>query len=320
LRRLPVFESPDLLVGMNPADDAAVYRLDDAQALVFTTDFFTPIVDEPQDFGAIAAANALSDIYAMGGRPILALNLVAYPMKTLPLEVLSEILVGGGVVAREAGVVVAGGHSIDDAEPKYGMAVVGLVHPAEIWAKAGARPGDRLYLTKPLGTGIVTTALKRDGAHPDHLAAAVASMRRLNRAAMEAGRAAQVRCATDITGYGFLGHLLEVCRASGVRARVSAGALPLLPGVRDYILRGFIPGGTRANLAYAVEAVAFAPEVDEPSRILAADAQTSGGLLLAIPAERAAVLEQELAARGVLGAAVGEILPGGDGPVIALVS
>jgi selenide,water dikinase len=314
-----VFDDPRLEVGMNPADDAAVYRLDDGQALVFTVDFFTPIVDDPRDYGAIAAANSLSDVYAMGARPLLGLNLVAFPMKKLPLEVLSEILAGGADVAREAGVPVAGGHSIDDAEPKFGMAVVGLVPPGQAWTKDAARPGDRLVLTKPLGTGVVTTAHKRDQVAADDLAAAVASMRRLNKAAMEAGREAGVRCATDVTGYGLLGHLAEICRSSDVRARVHAGDLPLLPGARGYAERGLVPGGSRANLEFVSDVTHFEDAVDPTTRVLCADAQTSGGLLFALPPPRAQALHAALAARGVLAAPVGEILPPGGGPLIEVV-
>jgi selenide,water dikinase len=303
-------------VGLNVADDAAVYRLDDEKALVFTADFFTPIVDDPGDFGAIAAANALSDVYAMGGRPILALNLVAFPMKKLPLEVLEAILAGGQSVAREAGVLVAGGHSIDDAEPKYGMAVVGLVEPGRVWTKDAGRAGDLLFLTKPLGTGIVTTAHKRDGAKAQDLAAAVASMRALNREATEAGRAAAIRCATDITGYGLLGHLREVCEASGVGARVSFGALPLLPGVLEYAARGFVPGGTRGNLAFASDAVAFAPTLGESERLVCADAQTSGGLLLAVAPEQAETLRAALATAGLPAREIGLLRPPQGGALI----
>jgi len=300
---------------MDPADDAAVYRLPGGDAIVFTADFFTPIVDDPEDFGAIAAANAMSDVYAMGGRPLLALNLVGFPLKTLGHEVLAKILAGGAAVAREAGVLVAGGHSIDDAEPKYGMAVVGMVDPESVWKKSGLRTGDRLFLTKPLGTGIVATAHKRGVVDDADLRAAVASMRTLNRAAMEAGRAAGVHAATDITGYGLLGHLLEMCRGAGQRAAIDSSALPVLPGVRRYIDDGVVPGGTRNNLADASSSVAFAAALDETTRILCADAQTSGGLLLAVSADAAPRLRAELAARQVLVAEIGEVLGPAEGAV-----
>lgn len=293
---------------MNPADDAAVYRLPGGDGLVFTADFFTPIVDDPEAYGAIAAANALSDVYAMGGRPLLALNLVGFPLKTLGHDVLAAILAGGARVAAEAGAIIAGGHSIDDAEPKYGMAVVGLVDPALVWTKAGLRAGDRLYLTKALGTGIVATAHKRDGVSESDLAAAVASMTTLNRAAMEAGRAAGVHAATDVTGYGLVGHLLEMCRHSQVAATLWSSALPLLPGVLGYVRAGFVPGGTRRNLEDAGDAVGFADGVSEELRLVAADAQTSGGLLLAISPARAAALEAALAERGVLVAPIGAVV------------
>lgn len=312
LRHLPIAHDARLIVGMNPADDAAVYRLPSGEGLVFTADFFTPIVDSPEDFGAIAAANSLSDVYAMGGRPLLALNLVGFPLATLGHEILARILTGGATVAAEAGVLVAGGHSIDDAEPKYGMAVVGFVDPAAVWTKAGLRAGDRLFLTKPLGTGIVATAHKRDQVEAAHLDAAVASMRQLNRAAMDAGRAAGVHAATDITGYGLLGHLLEMCRASDVRARLRFDALPVLPGVRGYLARGIVPGGTRRNLEDCAPSVHFEERLGEEARLLCADAQTSGGLLLAVSPGRAAALSSLLSAANLWATEIGEVLHSAD--------
>ena len=307
LRHLPLAQDARLVVGMNPADDAAVYRLPSGEGLVFTADFFTPIVDSPEDFGGIAAANALSDVYAMGGRPFLALNLVGFPLATLSHDVLGRILRGGADVAAEAGVLIGGGHSIDDAEPKYGMAVVGFVDPDAAWTKAGLRAGDRLFLTKALGTGIIATAHKRDQVEAPHLDAAVSSMRQLNRAAMEAGRASGVRAATDITGYGLLGHLLEMCRASHVGARLRFDALPILPGVHAYLDRGIVPGGTRRNLEDVADHVRFAPRLREADRLLCADAQTSGGLLLAVAPALAPDLAQALMRAGVIAAEIGEV-------------
>lgn len=294
LRRLLPADDPAVLVDATTADDAAVYRLDDDRALVVTTDFFTPIVDDPYDFGRIAAANALSDVYAMGARPLLALNLVAFPRRLLDRGILEEIVRGGGDVAREAGVAVLGGHSIDDAEPKYGLCVVGLVRPDELVRNSTARPGDALVLTKPLGTGIIATAIKAGAAPDDVIAGAVASMTTLNRAAAEAMRRHGGRACTDVTGYGLLGHLGELARGSGVAVRLDADAVPVLPGAADLARTGHIPGGTRRNLEDAGGAVEWDDGVPEATRWLLADAQTSGGLLIALPPERAGALVAEL--------------------------
>jgi selenide,water dikinase len=292
---------------MNPADDAAVFRLPSGEGIVVTADFFTPIVDDPRDFGAIAAANALSDVYAMGARPLLALNLVAFPLESLGAAVLGEILAGGAEIIHEAGAVVGGGHSIDDREPKYGLAVVGLVDPLSAWTKGALTPGDHLFLTKPLGTGMIATAHKRDGVAAEILAAAVRSMRRLNRDAMDAGRAAGVRAATDVTGFGLLGHLLEMLRASRLSAQLDFSALPFLEGARDCAERGFVAGGTRRNLEDVASAVTFAATLSDVDRLLCADAQTSGGLLLAVAPERSSALTGELERRGVLAARIGHV-------------
>ncbi len=273
-------DDPDVLVGFAGGDDAGVYRLGPDLALVHTADFFTPIVDDPADWGRIAAANALSDVYAMGGRPVTALNLVAWPRETLPFALLAAVLDGAGEVLRAAGCALVGGHSIDDAEPKYGLAVTGVVHPDHVTTNAAARPGDTLVLTKPLGTGVVTTALKRGEVPPDALSAAVASMTALNAAAAEAARAGGVRAVTDVTGFGLVGHLTEMARASGVAAEISADALPVLPHVRGLIAAGMVPGGTRRNLADTAHVDWGATSEDD--RILLCDAQTSGGLLLAV--------------------------------------
>ena len=297
-------------------DDAAVVRLSAERALVLTTDFFTPIVDDAYAFGQIAAANALSDVYAMGGKPLWCLNLVGWPREKLPLDLLGEVLKGGAETVARAGAAVLGGHSIDDPEPKYGLVVVGEVHPDRMTTNAGARAGDRLVLTKPIGTGIVATALKKGAAPADAVAAATASMTALNDGAAEAAREAGVRGATDVTGFGLLGHLGELLAASGVAAEIWAGAVPRLVGVRRLAEAGHIPGGTRRNLEAASGATAFDAALDEVERLILADAQTSGGLLLAVHPDAAAALVGALRARNVLAAAViGTVRAGAAGTV-----
>jgi selenide, water dikinase len=295
----------DLLVGAAEGDDAAVLRLDDERALVLTTDFFTPIVDDARDWGRIAAANALSDVYAMGGRPVVALNLTAWPGTTLSLDLLAEVLRGGASVCASAGCLVVGGHTIDDPEPKYGMAVVGMAAPSRLLTVDAARPGDTLVLTKALGTGVVATAHKRGAAPDDVLSAAVSSMTTLNALASEAALAAGVVAATDVTGFSLLGHLHRMLRASGVRAVVSASAVPLLPGALSLTEAGYISGGTRNNMSYLEPFVSIDPVVPEPVAVLLQDAQTSGGLLLATSSPD--ILRDELTRRGVLAAVVGRV-------------
>jgi selenide,water dikinase len=299
-------------VGLETGDDAAVYRLTDELGLVLTVDYFTPIVDDPYAFGQIAAANTLSDVYAMGGRPLVMLSIVGFPKDRLPMSVLGEILKGGAEKAREAGVSVVGGHSIDDAEPKIGYAAVGLVHPERVWRNVGARPGDALVLTKPVGTGIISTAIKQDKAPERAVKAAVRSMTALNRAAAEAAATVTVHAATDVTGFGLLGHLREMTVGSRVRARIRAGAVPLLPDVVALAEAGLVPGGTKRNLRAVAAVVRWAAEIPDALRFVIADAQTSGGLLVATP--DAAGLLQSLAAAGVEGAAeIGEVV--GEDPV-----
>lgn len=285
---LPLSADPNLIVGLDPADDATVYRLNDDLAIVQSVDFFTPIVDDPYDFGRIAAANALSDIYAMGAEPILALNIVAFNLGDLGHELLTAILLGAAEVAGQAGVAVAGGHSIDDPEPKYGMAVTGRAHPDEIITAAGANPGDQLFLTKPLGGGLVTTAAKRGRAMHEVIAAATEVMVELNRDAARAARDAQATAMTDVTGFGLLGHLHELSAASGVTARVEAAAVPAIDGVGK--LAGepdCVAGGSRRNAAHAERFTEWAPSVLAESRVLLTDAMTSGGLLVAVPPDDA---------------------------------
>ena len=306
---MPPMASPDLLVGGQGMDDAAVYRLRDDLAIAFTTDVFTPIVDDAYSFGAIAAANALSDLYAMGASPILALNIAGWPRGTLPLDLLAEVQRGAADKVHEAGAVIGGGHSIDDPEPKFGLAALGTVHPDAISTNAGARPDDLLVLTKPLGTGIITTAGKHDAASPTAMAAAIASMTTLNAGAARVARDHGAHAVTDVTGYGLLGHLREMLMASGVSAEVYADEIPTLPEVRSLIVADEVPGGTERNLASLEGDVRWHPAVDMTTQILLADAQTSGGLLIAIPPEDEAALRRALERNGAPAAAtVGRII------------
>jgi selenide,water dikinase len=315
LRHMLPVDDPNVLVGLATGDDAAVYRLADDRALIVTTDFFTPIVDDPFDFGRIAAANALSDVYAMGGRPLFVLNLVAFPRDLLSEGILEEILRGGSEVASAAGVPTLGGHTIDDREPKYGLVAVGEVHPERIVTNDRARPGDRLVLTKPIGSGVIATAIKKGEAPDDVIAGAVEVMATLNAAAAEAMTAARVRSATDITGYGLLGHLGKMLRASGVAARIESERVPLLNGVRELAAAGRIPGGTQRNLEDVSSAVDFADSVDRTTRLLLADAQTSGGLLMCVPAETLDELLADLEGRTPAAAVIGEVRAGKSGRI-----
>ncbi|MGA8100306.1 MAG: selenide, water dikinase SelD [Candidatus Cybelea sp.] len=298
-----------VLVGYGSSDDAGVYLLSDETALVSTVDFFTPIVDDPFDFGRIAATNALSDVYAMGGRPLFALNIVAFP-EDLELDILAQILEGGASVARAAGVAVIGGHTIKDAEPKYGMAVTGIVDPKRIVTNARARPGDALVLTKPLGTGVLTTALKRGAIAPRDLDEAVRAMTALNDTAAQAMLAAQAHAATDVTGFGLLGHGGGMARASGVRFVVDWSAVPFMDRVLELIDEGVVPGGTRHNAQTHATFTEFANSVPEAVRVGLSDAQTSGGLLISIARERLPMLVGELQKRGTLAAVIGDVREG----------
>lgn len=299
---------PRLLVGPDTFDDAAVFRLHDDLALVQTVDFFAPIVDDPYDFGRIAAANALSDVYAMGGTPLTALALAAFPRDDLPLYVLTEILRGGEEVVRAAGALVVGGHTVTDSEVKYGLAVTGTVHPDRFMSNAGGQPGDVLVLTKPLGTGLLATEMKAGTLTPAMAASLIASMVRLNAAAAHVAVALGVRCATDVTGFGLLGHASHIARASGVSLRFDSASLPVLPGAEEAAARGITTGGAARNAQYIATSVRMAPSVAASARALVADPQTSGGLLLAVPPHRVA---EYLA--GVEGAVrVGEMVPQQD--------
>lgn len=315
LRYLPAVDDANVLVDAATRDDAAVYRIAKDRALVATLDFFTPILDDPASWGAVAAANALSDIYAMGGKPLFALNIVAWPRETLPFAILGEVLRGAGDVARRAGCLVLGGHSIDDAEPKFGMAVIGEVHPDRMFTNAGGCAGDLLVLTKPLGTGILSTALKRDALLESGMADAVASMITLNDGAARAAAEVGVSAATDVTGFGLLGHLSHILNASGLAAELTFDALPILPHARNLVTRGFVPGGTRRNLEAATN-VTWDPALADADRYLCADAQTSGGLLLAVPPENHAALIAALHREATPAAAtIGRLVAGATGAI-----
>ena len=308
-------EDPRVLVDAATRDDAAVFLLSPERALVSTVDFFTPIVDDPSAWGAIAVANALSDIYAMGATPLFGLNLVGWPREQLPFEVLGKVLEGAAQVARRANCLVLGGHSIDSVEPTFGMAVVGEVHPDRMLTNAGACAGDRLVLTKPLGTGILATALKRDALLETGMTEAVRSMTTLNDGAARAALRIGVSAATDVTGFGLLGHLTNILEASKVAAEIAFDSIPLLPHARSLASRGVIPGGTERNLA-AAERVEWASELTATDRYLCVDAQTSGGLLLVVPPEHEAALVAALVEEQTPAAAViGRIVAGTPGTI-----
>ncbi len=300
---------PDLLVGLDAPDDAAVWKIDENRALVLTTDFFTPVVDDPYPYGLIAAANSISDIYAMGGKPFLAINIAAFPPE-LPPEFLSEIIRGGAEKAREAGVVVAGGHTIQDKEPKFGLVVIGFVDPQKMLTKGGARPGDRLVLTKPLGFGVTTTALKRGQAAPEDVDEAIQWMSKLNAQASQLAVEFGVRSATDITGYSLLGHSLEMANASQVAFKFQFNQLPFLTHARKYAEAWTFPGGASDNRLYFQDQVHFAPSISELKMMLMFDPQTSGGLLLSVPADQIHRLEERAAQIGQPIWQIGEVIEG----------
>ncbi|MEJ2086710.1 MAG: selenide, water dikinase SelD [Acidobacteriota bacterium] len=316
LRKLPKVEDERVLIDMSAADDAAVYRINDEQALVQTVDFFTPVVDDPYDFGAVSAANSLSDIYAMGATPIFALSIVGFPSQRLPLSVLEKILEGATDVAHEAGIAVIGGHSVEDNEPKFGLAVSGLVRPDRVLTNGGARPGDLLVLTKPLGLGVIATALKRDLAEPEVAAEALATMKALNRVASEVMRSSEVHACTDVTGFGLLGHLREMSAAAGLDVELEFDAIPVIEGVRGFIGGGVVPGGTVDNLDHVSPFVDFSDRRSRTDRLILADAQTSGGLLIAVAAQDGEGLVENLIDRGVSRAAIiGRFAASGDGRI-----
>ncbi len=300
---------PQVLAGLDDPDDAGVYQINDEQALVSTIDFFPPVVDDPYTFGSIAAANAMSDVYAMGGEVLFALNLVGFP-EDLDRSILSEILRGGAEKVREAGAIIIGGHTVTDKEPKYGLAVIGIVHPAHVLTKGGAQVGDQLVLTKPLGVGLITTALKNQKADPSHLEAAVKSMGALNRHAMHLAQRFQAHACTDITGFGILGHGLEMANASNAMLRLRMSDIPLLPGARHYAEQQIFPGGLNRNRDFALPHVRFADSIDAANRAILFDPETSGGLLIALDPDHARSFLAQAEADGQFARAVGEVAQG----------
>jgi selenide,water dikinase len=311
---------PDLLVGITGSDDAGVFRISDDLALVQTADFFTPIVDDPADWGRIAAANALSDVYAMGGIPLTALQLLSWPRDGLPWDTAADVIDGGLEILATAGCALVGGHSIDDPEPKYGFAITGTVHPDRIITNTGARPGDLLVLTKPIGTGIITTAVKAGAAGEVVRAAAVATMIRLNAAASAAAIEIGVNAGTDVTGFGLLGHLSEMLRGGAISADIEFHRIPVLDGAADLVAAGHVPGGSKRNRTSVAADTDFG-DLGEISRILVTDAQTSGGLLLAVSPDRVDDLVDRLTSGGDRAAVIGRIVPtSGDDPLMRVVS
>ena len=315
LRNHPITLHPDLLVGLSSGDDAGVLRLPDGRLMVQTVDYFTPIVDDPGDWGRIAAANALSDIYAMGGTPSTALQLIGWPRGKLSFDLLGEVILGGVAKLEEAGCLLIGGHSIDDPEPKYGFAVTGFVEPDRLTTNAGARPGDRLVLTKPIGTGIISTAIKNGKADPEVVAEAIEVMAELNAAAARVVAAIGVHAATDVTGFGLLGHLGGMLAASGVAAIVEHRAVPLIDGARELAEAGVVPGGTGRNLVAAERFTEFG-NLDTADQLILADAQTNGGLLIALAASKTLELVEALTTEGTRAAAiVGEVVEDRPGTI-----
>ncbi len=313
---LPTVADPAVLVGFETSDDGAVYRLTDDLAVVQTLDVLTPVVDDPYDFGRIAAANSISDIYAMGAAPRFALSFIGFPTDKLPMTVLQQISAGGAATAAEAGIPIIGGHTIDDPEPKYGLCVTGTVHPNRVVTNSAGRPGDVLVLTKPLGIGVLTTASKRGKGRPAELAAAVDVMAALNAGASRAAASIGARCATDVTGFGLLGHLHEIAAGSGLQAVVDSAAVPYLDGAQRHAAADVFPGGSRRNLAH-IRGRVDAGEADESTLLLLADAQTSGGLLIAAPEERVSELLAALRAEGVgTRAVVGRLESGPAGRIV----
>lgn len=319
LRSLPsVAPDPNLLVGIDTSDDAGIYKLSDDLALVQTVDFFTPIVDDPYSFGQVAAANAISDIYAMGGRPLTALNIVAFPIRTLDKQVLADILRGAGDKMMEAGITLVGGHSIDDNEPKFGLAVTGLVHPDKIRTNAGAVPGDKLILTKPIGVGILTTSIKKDKLSEKEVQRVTNVMATLNKTAAETMEAFDVHACTDVTGFGLLGHTLEMAKGSGVGIRIYASDVPVLPRVRELAEEGFVPGGTKNNFTHVQDSITFSETLDQIGQWILCDAVTSGGLLISVDGKQAEELLSKLKQSGVEAGIIGETTVDHPGCIVVL--
>jgi selenide,water dikinase len=316
----PSVSNANVIVGLDTPDDAGVYKISDDVAIVQTVDFFTPIVDDPYWFGAIAAANALSDVYAMGGKPVTALNMVAFPVTKLDKQVLAEILRGGADKVRESGAVILGGHSIDDPEPKYGLAVTGVVHPGKIGAKGGARPGDKIILTKPIGIGVITTAIKRGATTQAHADEAIQVMAKLNNV-VDVLAPYDVRGLTDITGFGLLGHASEVARESKTGMRIHSAQVPVLASTYEYANQGIFPGGSKNNFKFLTsrEYIHFDSSIDETQQMILCDAVTSGGLLICVAADKADALAADLKANGTLAAAIiGEVVADHPGKIMVM--
>ncbi|WP_099156616.1 selenide, water dikinase SelD [Virgibacillus ndiopensis] len=316
LRSLPpTVTNPNLLVGLDTSDDAGVYKINDNLALVQTVDFFTPIVDDPYYFGQVAAANAISDVYAMGGKPITALNIVAFPISTLDKSILAEILRGAGDKLNEAGVALVGGHSIDDKEPKFGLAVTGIIHPDQIRTNTGAKPGDKLILTKPIGVGILTTSIKKDLLSDDEITRVTNVMTTLNKTAAETMDAYNVHACTDVTGFGLLGHASEMAKGSDVEINIAYNQVPILPRVKELAEAGSVPGGTKNNYAHVKDIVSYPDTMDQIDRWILCDAVTSGGLLIAIGNAEADSLVTDLQANGVEAKIIGDVVEGKSGHI-----
>lgn len=312
----PAKPNPNLLVGLDTSDDAGVYKLTDDLALVQTLDFFTPIVDDPYSFGQIAAANALSDIYAMGGKPLTALNIVAFPISVLDKEILSDIMRGAGDKVKEAGATLVGGHSIDDQEPKFGLAVTGTVHPDKVRANAGAKPGDKLILTKPIGVGILTTSIKRSLLSEEEINRVTTVMATLNKTAAEVMEPFNVHACTDVTGFGLLGHASEMAKGSKTGITIFKEQVPVLPRVKELAEQGVIPGGTKNNFAHLEGDVTFPEQMDELDRLILCDAVTSGGLLISVSGDEADSLLAQLLDKGVEAALIGEVTDEQKGHIV----
>jgi len=313
LSKLKSKKDERILVGYDDKDDAAVVRLSDGRLLVQTVDFFTPIDDDPYTFGQIAATNSLSDIYAMGATPLFALNIISFPINTLPKSDLTKILQGGIDKAAEAGITIAGGHSVDDPEPKYGLVVTGEVEEDKLVTNNNAKPGDKLILTKPLGTGIIATAVKRSIADAEAVKASAISMSTLNKLAAEVMLKIGVNAATDVTGFGLLGHLAEMCEASGISANINYIELPFLPSVKETAEQGILPGGTKRNYNFIKDRVSFSDNLNDVDKLLCSDAQTSGGLLISVPSPKAEKYVTEFNAQSDIKAyIIGEIVKKSD--------
>ncbi|OEF99457.1 selenide, water dikinase SelD [Vulcanibacillus modesticaldus] len=316
MRQLPDIIDPNVLVGPETSDDAAVYKLNDELALVCTSDFFSPMVDDAYVFGQIAASNALSDVYAMGAKPLFALNMLGYPSAKLPQDQLLKMLQGGASKAKEAGIAIIGGHTVDNPELKYGLAVVGTINPNEVWTNSGVKPGDVLLLTKPIGTGIITTALKKQECPSKVAEKAIETMRELNKKAAEiASKVGNIHACTDVTGFGLLGHLYEMAEGSALEINIEFSKVPIIEGTKELIRKGFVPGGTRRNLDYLQGKISYEHGLSEDDLSLLADAQTSGGLIFSLSPEDALELKRLLLAANITVTEIGRAFKGEPGRI-----